>query len=382
MPFGHMFATHIRHQLKELYISIGIFSFAASLITIFEPIFLYQHGFPIWAIALYYAIHYALYVVLLPVGGKVASQYGLEKSIVFSLPFFILYFVSLAIIPSFPLAILGVIMFLTLHKILYWPAYYAIFARFSDSNNRGTELSWLGVFHYGATIGGPAIGGFIATVWGFPALFLSAGALVLFSGIPLIAVKQVYGKSDFSYKSPWEMLFRIEYRKTFIATLGWGENLIDVVFWPLFLFFVLGSLDSLGIYMSISLVVMTLMGFYIGKSADHQKRATVLRTYLPFMAIDYIFRIFAVTPVRIIFTDSIARVSQIGVVLPMMYKIYSQAKGTASLEFMVAFEIVLAIAKAGTAVLIMLLFILLPMQAAFIATFCLGMVLSLFYSRV
>lgn len=382
MPFRHMFAMHIRHQLKELYMSIGIFSFAASLITIFEPIFLYQQGFPVWAIALYFAIHYTLYVLLLPFGGKVASQYGLEKSIVFSLPFFILYFVSLAAVPTMPLAVLGAIVFLTLFKILYWPAYYTIFARFSDADNRGKELSWLGVFQYGATIGGPAIGGFIATMWGFPTLFLAVGVLVLFSGIPLIAVKQVYRKSDFSYGSPWEMIARIEYRKTFIATLGWGENLIDVVFWPLFLFFVLGSLDSLGVYLSLSLVVMTLMGFYIGNLAQQNKKESVLRTYLPFMAINYIFRIFAVSPIRIIFTDSIARVSQIGVVLPLMYKIYSQAKGTQSLQFMVAFEIVLAIAKAGTAILVAVFFMFLPMQTAFIATFGLAMLLSLFYARV
>ncbi|MEK7499883.1 MAG: MFS transporter [Patescibacteria group bacterium] len=382
MPFRHMFITHIRHQLKELYISIGIFSFASSLITIFEPLFFYQQGFPIWAIALYYAIHYALYVVLLPYGGKIASRYGLERSIVFSLPFFILYFVSLAAIPTVPLAVVGALAFLTLFKILYWPAYYAIFARFSDAKNRGTELSWLGVFHYGATIGGPAIGGFIATLWGFPALFLAAGVLVLFSGIPLIAVKQVFRKSDFAYSGPWQMISRMEYRKTFVATIGWGENLIDVVFWPLYLFLILGNLDSIGIYLSLSLVVMSLIGFFIGNRTQQSKKETVLRTYLPFMAINYIFRIFAVTPLRIIFTDSIARVSFVGVMLPMMYKIYSQAKSTKSLEFMVAFEIVLALAKAGTAIIIAVFFMLLPIQTAFIATFILAMVLSLFYARV
>jgi len=301
---------------------------------------------------------------------------------VFSLPFFVLYFVLLATIPTFPLAILGAIVCLTLYKILYWPAYYAIFARFSDADNRGTELSWLGVFHYGAMIGGPAIGGFIATVWGFSALFLCAGLLVLFSGIPLVAVKQVYRKSDFSYASPWGMIVRPEYRKTFIATLGWGENFIDAVFWPLFLFLMVGSLDSMGIYLSLSLIVMTLVSFYIGERAEKYKKETVLRTYLPFMAITYVFRIFAITPLRIIFTDSIARISMVGVMLPFMYKVYSQAKGVRSLEFAVAFEIVLAIAKAGTAIIIMCLFILLPMQTAFVATFGLAIALSLFYGRL
>jgi len=382
MSFHQMFSMHIRHQLKELYISIGIFSFAFSLIAIFEPIFLYQQQLPIWAIALYYAIHYSLYVVLLPIGGKIASQFGLEKSIVLSLPFFVLYFISLAAMPKAPLMIVLALLFLTIHKILYWPAYYAIFARFSDANNRGTELSWLGVFHYGASIGGPAIGGFIASMWGFPVLFLCAGALVLFSGIPLMKVRQMYGRSDFLYASPWAMLRKIEYRKTFIATLGWGENLIDVVFWPLFLFLALGSVDSIGIYLSLSLIVMTVVSFSIGERAEKSRKEKLLRKYTPLMVVGYVFRIISISPLRIFLTDSIARISMAGVMIPMMYKVYSQAKSTKSLEFMIAFEIVLAIAKAATAIGVMLLFILLPIHTAFIATFGLAMVLSLFYWKL
>ena len=167
-----------------------------------------------------------------------------------------------------------------------------------------------------------------------------------------------------------------------MATLGWGENLIDVVFWPLFLFLVLGNLDSIGIYLSLSLVVMTLVSFFIGESAEHYKKEKVLRTYLPFMVITYLFRILAITPLRIIFIDSIARIALVGVMLPFMYKVYSQAKGTRSLEFAVAFEIVLAISKAATALIIAGLFIMLPVQTAFIATFGLAMALSLLYGKL
>ncbi len=382
MPFRQMFAMQVRPQLKELYTSIGIFSFAFSLVAIFEPIFLYKQQFPLWAIALYYVLHYVLYCLLLPFGGKFASRFGLERSIVTSLPCFVLYFVALSLLPQAPFAIFGSLIFLTLHKVLYWPAYYTIFARFSDADNRGTELSWLGVFQYGAGIGGPAIGALIASTWGFPTLFLLAGALVLLSGIPLMRMRHVYRITDFSYASPWKMLKRVEYRKTFISTLGWGENLIDVLFWPLFLFITWGSLGSLGVYLSISLLIMTLVSFLIGDKAEKVSKERLVRTYIPFMMIGYLLRMVAFTPLRIVFTDSLARVSLTGVMIPMMYKVYSQAKGTRSLEFAVAFELVLAISKAITALIIAFLFMFLPVYPAFICTFFLAMLLSLLYGRL
>lgn len=379
MPFRQMFTMHVKPQLKELYLSIGIFSFAFSLVAIFEPIFLYQQQFPVWAIALYYAIHYALYAFLLPFGGKFASRFGLERSIVVSLPCFVLYFIALSVIPKFPLAVLASLLFLTLHKILYWPAYYTIFARFSDASNRGTELSWLGVFQYGAGIGGPAIGALIASTWGFPALFLFAGTLILFSGFPLLRIRHIYRVTDFSYMSPWQMLKKIEYRKTFLATLGWGENLVDVLFWPLFLFITWGNLGSLGVYLSISLLIMTVVSFLIGDRAEKISKERLVRMYIPFMMLGYFFRMIAFNPARIVFTDSLARVSLAGVMIPMMYKVYSQAKGTRSLEFAVAFELVLAFAKMATALAIAFLFMFLPVYPAFVATFFMAMVLAMLY---
>ncbi len=382
MSFLGMFAMHAKPQLKELYMSIGIFSFASSLVAIFEPIFLYNQGFPIWAIAIYYAIHYSLYAVLLPFGGKVVSRFGLERSLICSLPFYVLYFISLASMPEFPLTVLFALVFLSLFKILYWPAYYGIFARFSDADNRGTELSWLGAFQYGGGILGPVIGGAIATVWGFPALFLSAGALVLLSGLPLMRMKHTYRVVDFPYTAPWNMLRRLEYRNTFIATIGWGENLIDVLFWPLFLFLTLGSLGGVGVYLSLSLVVMAIVSFFIGDRAEKYNKGKLVRMYLPFMVIGYLLRIFAVSPLRILFIDSLGRISLAGVVIPFMYKVYSQAKGTRSLEFVVAFEIVLAISKTVAAILIACFFILLPVHFAFTATFSLAIILSLFYGKL
>lgn len=374
-----LFAIHVSNRLQALYISVVVFSFAFSLISIFEPIFLYQQGFAIWAIALYYALHYAIYTALLPLGGKIASRIGLERSIVLSLPFFVLYFVLLAASIQHPYALLGAIFCLTIHKIFYWPASYAIFARASDGENRGTEISWLNTFRYGAGILGPMAGGFIVGIWGFPTLFIFAAVLIFVSGLPLLRIRSSHRLDAFSYVSPWKMISRIEYRKTFLSTLGWGENLIDSVFWPLFLFIMLNNIESLGLYLSLALVITAIGSFFIGDIAERYSKERVLRAYLPFMIIGYALRAFSTSPVRIVLIDGLARLSFFGVTIPQMYRVYSQGKATKSLDYMVAFEMILAIAKTATALLLVLLFLLLPVHFAFIWMFVAGAIIAMLY---
>src|SRR3989344_3936768 len=281
MLFHALFEMHAKRKLKAYFTSVVIFSFALSLITIFEPIFFYQQGFPIWGIALYYALHYSLYIILLPLGGKLVAFLGLERSIAASLPWIVLYFLTLASIVKYPYMIIC--------------------------------------------------------------------ALVLVSGIPLLYISQAYRGTAFSYMGPWKMMRHIEYRKTFLSTLGWGENLIDIIFWPLYLFIILDNVESLGIYLSISLVVMAIGSFFIGDIAERYSKERVLRAYLPFMVLGYALRIFSTGPARVVLIDSLARLSFAGVTIPMMYKMYSQAKRTHSLEFAVALELVLAISKASIA---------------------------------
>src|SRR5688572_2294728 len=96
------FAIHPRRQLRELYIFSVFFAFANSLILIFEPVFFYQLDMPLWLISGYYALHYALYLLLLPLGGMFAARFGLERSLAVSMPLFVTYFLTLAAMSARP----------------------------------------------------------------------------------------------------------------------------------------------------------------------------------------------------------------------------------------------------------------------------------------
>ena len=93
------FANHLSRPLKELYGGTAILTFATSAVAIFEPIYLYRVGVTLPGIFAFYLVVYIGYLLVLPLGAKVARMRGYEQAILFSSPFLILYYLSLAAIP-------------------------------------------------------------------------------------------------------------------------------------------------------------------------------------------------------------------------------------------------------------------------------------------
>src|SRR5687767_521609 len=88
----HYFGGRISRQMKELYASTAIADLGIALIMVFEPIFLYSVlGFSMEEVLLFFAAVYAIYIVIIPLGAKVASRFGYEHAILFSIPFQVLY---------------------------------------------------------------------------------------------------------------------------------------------------------------------------------------------------------------------------------------------------------------------------------------------------
>lgn len=375
----NLFSIHLRPEMKELYQFSVLFSFASALITIFEPIFFYQQAIPLHIIAAYYAIHYSIYLFVLPLGAKFAAYFGLEKSLSVSLPVFVVYFLTLAGIPDYPWLFWAALFLLTLHKIFYWPAYHAAIAKMGDSKNRGTELSWLTVLRFGVGIAGPLIGGIIANWWGFQVLFVVTAVTVLISCIPLLRTRERYSPREFLYGGPWQLIRTARVRGMVLAMLGMGENLVELVFWPIFMFIVLASTETVGFISALTVAIMAVVGFGIGELSDRFSRRAILRVHLPFMILGYLFRPLAFTPMGILLTDTLNKVAFIGVNLPMTYRLYEQAKGSGYLRYVTAFEMVLAFAKAITAWFFVWLFYVSLPYTAFMWAFILSAIVTLFY---
>jgi MFS family permease len=373
------FKMQPRRELREFYTFSILFSFASALITVFEPVFFYTQGISLSLISLYYGLHYTLYLFLLPLGGKFAARFGWERSLSMAMPVFVVYFLVLAWLPSHTWFFWWAWILLTVFKIFYWPAAHAELTKFSEGKNRGTEIAWMFAIARGVGVIGPMIGGVVAAVFGFPALFILAAVMSLVAAVPLLKTKERFRVQKLAYVSFWKIIFAKRHRRMVVTMLGWAEDLVAMVYWPLFIFIVMGSVDKLGYVVSFNVLLMTLFGFFIGEVSDRYPRRVVLRINWPFVVLSYLFRCVAISPVRVVLTDALSRISTVGVRIPMWCGLYREGKRTGSLKYAVAFEMVLCIGKAAAAFFLVWVFAVSAPYAGFVIAFMLAAAASGLY---
>ena len=375
----YLFALRPKRELMELYGFSILYSFAASLILIFEPVFFYVEKFPLAWIAGYYAAHYILYLILLPIGAGLAGRFGMERSLAISMPLFVIYFLTLAAIPSVPGLFFVAWIFLSLFKTFYWPAYHGEVSRFGDQSNLGTEISWFMAINSGSGVLGPLIGGVVVTFFGFPVLFVMAAGLALLAGLPLLRTKERFSPVNINYGTPWKMLGQDSQRMVRWGMAGWAADLVYLVFWPIMMFTVLGTASALGLVASLNALIMTALGFVVGEASDRMPRRKVLRFHLPFMVIGYLLGPLAGGTWRVLLTDTLMKASYVGVQLPMWHRLYQRGGRVGPLLYATVLEMLICIFKALCALTLVVVFSMTTPTVGMGITFVIAAVMSLFF---
>lgn len=375
-------ANRLTRQVKELYVSNLLINLATAMAAIFEPIYLYSRGLSLAQILYFFLYVYVAYFFLMPLGAKFARRFGYEKAIFLASPFLILYYLFLFMIPRgaefFWLAAAA----LVLQKTFYWPAYHADFARFGRESERGREVGNLMIINSLVYIVGPFLGGLLIVVWGFKVLFVVAGILILASNLPLATTPERFTAVPFSYAHAYRRLFYRENRRNFFGFLGFGEEFIVLVIWPIFIYTVVSNFFSIGFLVAAATLVTTIVLLYVGRLADGDAphRRSILKIGSVFSAVVWWLRLLVTGPLGVFLVDTMSRLTKDVVVVPMMSMTYERASETSVMKTVVFFEMSLV---AGKIIAMLLALALLRFTASsFAALFILAGAMSLLYSLV
>jgi len=370
----------MKRQVKELFASTVLVNLALSMVMIFEPIYLYKIGYSLQKIMLFYLITYLIYFLIMPLGGKFARKKGYELGMLLGTILFSLFYIGLFFIEQYPFLFYLVPFILALQKTFYWPAYHADFARFSDDSEEGREIGGFTMAVSLVYIIGPALAGFIIIQWGFGALFTFATIIFLASNIPTLITKEEFAIKDFSYKDAYLRLISKKNRKSFFAYLGFGEELIVLVVWPVFISIIITDIFDLGLIVALATLVTSVITLYIGKITDSKNRRSILALGSSFYSLAWFVRIFIVNQVGVFFIDTLSRLSKNVIAVPLTAITYDRAKSRGIMGTVVFFEMSLVVGKFIAILLIYIaLFFITDQVFAFKLTFILAGGMSLLY---
>lgn len=364
-------------QLQELYASVAMLDFALAAVALFEPVYLYQLGYSLTAILMFYLIVYVTYFFIVPLGGKFVARVGPERSIAISSFFLIGYYVGLVLIKDYAFFFwLSPVLFAA-QKMLYWPAYHTDFILTSDQGERGKEFSGLWSLSTLMYILGPLVGGVIIATAGFTPLFLGVIAVIAISNIPLFVSPIEHRPEPFSYRQSFITPFTKQHIRTTLAYLGFGEEFVMQFIWPVFIVLVVKSYFELGGLIALATFVTALATLYIGQIIDRNRQRQALDWGTIITALVWVVRPVLQMVPSVFISDTLGRIAKNTTFVAMTNISYERALKEKSIILRAVFyEQGFAIAKMIAPAIILVLSLSMP---TFTAAFLFAGLISLLY---
>jgi hypothetical protein len=340
MPFlshYHAFSFFKNKELNLFYLAIAIKTFAESLIGIFVPIYLYNLGYSIPMILLFYLLDAFFYVLFSYSCAKVVALIGAKHSILLSAPFLVLYYVGLIFIPKYEVLFFILPAILSVRRTFYFFGYHLNYIRHSDKKNRGKEISFLSALAMFSAILAPFIGGSIAYFGGFSLLYIIGSILIICGAIPLFITKDTYDPINFSAKELWKTFISKNDRGILISYLGYSvETVVGRIIWPIFLILIVYSIEKTGLIVTASMFLSLGIFYVIGHLTDTKNKIWLVRLGAVLYFFGWLGRIFADTAIKIFFIDSYKNITEKILIIPWDARNYDLAEERGRFRFLVA----------------------------------------------
>jgi MFS family permease len=369
---------HLSKEIRELYWAKALSDFAVSAVMLFEPIFLATVlGYSLTEVIYFFLAVYVIYLFIMPLGAKVASLKGYEHSILYSSFFMVLYWALLFASQEIHFWIYLAPIALAIQKSLYWPAFHADMSRFSSADQRGRENSGLYALISVIFILGPLVGGYLLREFGFAWLFVLVTTLTLISNLPLFMTMEKFKPKEYKYSDSWQM-FKA-YPKQMLGYWGFGEELVQLVVWPLFIFMTVPDFFKFGTIIAISTLIATVIMLYVGVLTDQRSKHMLVKWFSIFNSLFWVIRPFFPNLSGIMAGNTLGTISKNALIVPVTAMTYDHANQTHIMPYSVFFEQNLVIGK-----ILMMVAIIVTLQftSSFMAIFVLAGLASLLFTNL
>ena len=259
-------------------VSVWLHEFSRALVAVFIPIFLYQTGYSVGEIMLYYFLYNVLDVPFNLASRWMVRRIGARKVIIMGSFFLVAFFVSLLSLTAnnWPFLLI-VALFAALYDTFYWVAHVYLFLKCSkNDDNVSSDNSLLINIRKLAGIFAPLLGVTILIFFSEKVLIAVSVIILMFSLIPLFKIKKISDKPKRKQKSFKKFFNNWDTAKDYIATCFYSIHCsAEDIIWPLFIFIIFESMESVAIIPTIVSVTTLVFTYLAGKIVKKNREAMI-----------------------------------------------------------------------------------------------------------
>ncbi len=328
----HYWRTVGYAELAELYASRMLRVMALQVVGGFTIIYMYQLGYSLHVIALYFLFYFVLRTLMTPLVAIIVARYGPKHGTLLSNLGQIIGALTLIFLPQFGLlALLIYAPIAGLSRSLYDVCYLVDFSKIKHVEHAGKELGLMQIFERIMTSLGPVIGGVVALFFGPSAMFGFGALLLLLAALPLfftsepVKVHQKITLRHFNWRVAW---------RPSLANIGVGIDMnLSGVVWNIFLALVVLGITNKAIYVQIgglssaSILTSIACAYIYGKLVDKHHGKLLLRISTIMDVVVHLLRPLVRLPVQAIGINITNDIVTTGYALPATRGVFDTADG-------------------------------------------------------
>ena len=261
-------------EIKNFYISIGIYNFATSIVEIFIPLYLLiDKNFSLASVVLFYALTQFSRAVFLPISAYLSSRFGAKKIISLAFILSIIFYLLLQRIDHFSINFYLCALFFGAFFAFLWLPYLVHISKISPNNIRGKIIGRISILVAFARALGPVFGGIIISIYGFEYGFALVALLIIPAIYLLLQTPERSKIRRINFKL-------ISIKKIYPDIIASGfynfQNFLNFLIWPAFIFLIVPHYGKIGFVQTVSLLISIFAFWLAGRWADRFDRKKFL----------------------------------------------------------------------------------------------------------
>lgn len=379
----HVFQDKKASHLSKLYGVRVARDLVMKLAIFFFPIYLYQQGTqdPFWQfipggslqkgillLVLFYLVHrLTVTLTVIPVG-KIITKIGYQRAMLIGFSLFALFLSLLYWRENPGWLLLAAAVVSGLETDFFWSSYFTLISKFTLRNQLGQDLGLLNFFLQLAQVVAPAVGGSLIITLGFKSLFLVGIVGILMAMLFVLGLQIEPERDVVSWAEFISWVKERSFLQLAVSQVGRYFNDSALVFWPLYIYLILGSVDRVGFLYTFSLFLAMIVSLGAGFYIDQRQSKKPFYVSGGVLSVLWVLRTQVISFWQIAIIDTIDRLTASFYALYYDTIAFKRGQGSQALSFFVYRELIVSMVAVIFWVLLGSLFLIIsrPWEVLFI----------------